>query len=601
MVENGYSPEVVARRLRDALAGAEAQARTTMRGPEVSLNTDLPEITVPAVGISVDTIAAHVRSLFGTSWRPAVSGEFIVDDQKRQMVRLRLRLDRRAFFTSDAVSLEAPDPALQAGALAIFGQVEPYIEAAALYPSRVPDAERVIATIIDSARPRSDENVIRAFNLRGLIHMDSGDYSGAEQAFTSAINFNTRFAIGHINLGNALQAEGKFGLAESEYRSGMSLDPADPVAHNNLATALSAEGKTGDAMAEYRKAGDLDHTYALPHNNLANLLYALRKSDDAVKEYQAASALDPSLASPHVGLGVILLDEHKTEDAVSKFRKAIELDNRAAAMVATRLDVDVRQRPRFEERASEQALSLGLAPRAIPLFALGYILADQHKTEEAIAEYRKAIEIDPRYAAAHNNLGIGLRVQGKTEEAIAEYRKAIDLDPRYAAAHYNLGNALGVQGKTEEAIAEYRKAIDLDPRDAAAHYNLGSALDDQHKTEEAIAEYRKAIEIDPRYAAAHYNLGNALGVQGKTEEAIVEYRKAIEIDPRDAAAHYNLGITIERQITPTTPPQDMIKLLEEACQSLQAGNVLGPSDRDFPNLMRAINSRLPRPAHCPST
>jgi len=48
MVESGFSPEVTARRLRDALAGAEAKARTTMRGPEVSLNNDLPDITVPA-------------------------------------------------------------------------------------------------------------------------------------------------------------------------------------------------------------------------------------------------------------------------------------------------------------------------------------------------------------------------------------------------------------------------------------------------------------------------------------------------------------------------------------------------------------------------
>ncbi len=587
MGENGYSPEVLSRRLRDALAGAEAQARTTMRGPEVSLNTDLPEITVPAVGISVDTIAAHVRSLFGVSWRPAVSGEFVIDDQKPQMVRVRLRLDRHAFFTSDAVPLQSPDPALQAGALAIFGQVEPYIAAAALYPARVPEAEQVIATIIDSTRPRNDENVIRAFNLRGLIYMDNRDYPLAEQAFRSAISFNARFAIGYINLGNALRAERNFELAESEYRAGMKLDPTDPVAYNDLGAVLSDQGETEKAMAAYRKAEDLDHTYALPHNNLANLLYGLGKNDDAVKEYQTASALDPSLASPHVGLAVILVDEHKTDNAVAEYRKAIELDNRAP-VPATTPDVDVRQRPRFEERASEQAVWSGIAPRAIPHFGLGYILAGQRKTEEATAEFRKAIEIDPRDADAHYNLGLALADQHKAEEAIAEYRKAIEIDPRDAQAHNNLGNALADQHKTEEAIAEYRKAIEIDPRLAQAHNNLGNALADQHNAEEAIAEYRKAIEIDPRLAQAHNNLGSALADQHKAEEAIAEYRKAIEIDPRDAQAHYNLGNALADQHNAEEAIAEYRKAIEIDPRLAQAHNNLGHALADQHKTEEAI-------------
>jgi tetratricopeptide (TPR) repeat protein len=70
---------------------------------------------------------------------------------------------------------------------------------------------------------------------------------------------------------------------------------------------------------------------------------------------------------------------------------------------------------------------------------------------------------------ATSNLGLALSDQHKTDEAIAEYRKAIELDPRLAAPHYNLGLALRDQLKTDEAIAEYRKAIEVDPRDAAPH------------------------------------------------------------------------------------------------------------------------------------
>jgi tetratricopeptide (TPR) repeat protein len=67
-------------------------------------------------------------------------------------------------------------------------------------------------------------------------------------------------------------------------------------------------------------------------------------------------------------------------------------------------------------------------------------------------------------------------ISTRPDEAIAEYRKAIELDPRLAVTHYNLGLALRDQHKTDEAIAAYRKAIELDPRLALLHSNLGSEL-----------------------------------------------------------------------------------------------------------------------------
>jgi Flp pilus assembly protein TadD len=159
---------------------------------------------------------------------------------------------------------------------------------------------------------------------------------------------------------------------------------------------------------------------------------------------------------------------------------------------------------------------------------LGVALRDLGKTDEAIAEFKKAAELDPKYALPHNNLGVLLRGQGKTDEAIAEFKKAADIDAKYASPHNGLGNALSDQGKIDEAIAEYSKAIELDPGNASPHSNLGVALASQGKTDEAIAEYRKAIELDPKDAWPHSNLGFVLGLQGKTDEAIAEFKKAIE-------------------------------------------------------------------------
>jgi tetratricopeptide (TPR) repeat protein len=74
--------------------------------------------------------------------------------------------------------------------------------------------------------------------------------------------------------------------------------------------------------------------------------------------------------------------------------------------------------------------------------ALGNALAAQGKISEAIGAYRKAIELRPDYAQAHNGLGTALRSQGKLVEAIAAYRKALELVPDYAEAHKNLAVTL---------------------------------------------------------------------------------------------------------------------------------------------------------------
>ena len=164
---------------------------------------------------------------------------------------------------------------------------------------------------------------------------------------------------------------------------------------------------------------------------------------------------------------------------------------------------------------------------------------DQGKLDEAVACYRRALELKPDYAEAHNNLGIALKDQGKLDEAVACYRRALELKPDYAEAHNNLGNALKDQGKLDEAVACYRRALELKPDFAEAHNNLGNALKDQGKLDEAVACYRRALELKPDYAEAHNNLGIALNDQGKLDEAVACYRRALELKPDLAEAHLN--------------------------------------------------------------
>ena len=126
-------------------------------------------------------------------------------------------------------------------------------------------------------------------------------------------------------------------------------------------------------------------------------------------------------------------------------------------------------------------------------------------------------------------------------QAVACYRRALELKPDYAEAHISLGNALREQGKLDEAVACCRRATELKPDSAEAHSNLGIALKEQGKLDEALACYRRALELKPDYAEAHGNLGSALEEMGDLQGAEDSFRAALRHNPRFTFAHYKLA------------------------------------------------------------
>ena len=156
--------------------------------------------------------------------------------------------------------------------------------------------------------------------------------------------------------------------------------------------------------------------------------------------------------------------------------------------------------------------------------------------------YRKALEIKPDYAEAHNSLGLVLAAQGRVGEAIAHFSKTLEIKPNDELAHYNLGNMLAGRGQADEAIAHYRKALEIKPDYEAAHFKLANVLAGRGQADEAIAHYRKALEINPDDAEAHSNLGVVLAGRGQLDEAIAHFQKALEIKPDDVKVRRNLEV-----------------------------------------------------------
>ncbi len=193
------------------------------------------------------------------------------------------------------------------------------------------------------------------------------------------------------------------------------------------------------------------------------------------------------------------------------------------------------------ERAVEFiSKAIGLQPTTAMHYNLAVALQGLSRLDEAIANYGRMIELEPRFADAHMNLGGALQLQGKLDAAIASYRNALAIAPHHVGARGNLGLALQELGKTADALACFEQALAINPLQHESHVNLGRAHQQQGNLASAAESYRRALAIRPDYAQAHSNLGSVLQEQGKADAALATYMRALTIRPDLAGAYSNL-------------------------------------------------------------
>jgi Flp pilus assembly protein TadD len=193
----------------------------------------------------------------------------------------------------------------------------------------------------------------------------------------------------------------------------------------------------------------------------------------------------------------------------------------------------------FVFAANVRLVALGTM-RAVTLHNLGVALVDDGRVDQGQVHLRRAIELHPTYAKAHNSLGVMLARQDRLAEAMDYYREAVELEPGFADAHYNLGVALGRSGDSEGAATAYRAAAEADPLHADARTNLGVLLAARGDLEAAAALYLQALAIEPRHPQAANNLGTVLARQGRYNEAAAQFRSALQARPDYPDAKRNL-------------------------------------------------------------
>jgi hypothetical protein len=143
-------------------------------------------------------------------------------------------------------------------------------------------------------------------------------------------------------------------------------------------------------------------------------------------------------------------------------------------------------------------------------------------------------------ATAYNNRGLALDETGQRAAAIADFERAVALDPRSYFAYNNMGVIYGKEGLFDKSIEYFLKAVALDPGYADSYCNLGLSYFNIRQYDNAFINYNKAIELKRDFDRAYLNRGNLHFVTGDKRSALEDYRRACTLGNSRACNAFSL-------------------------------------------------------------
>jgi len=376
--------------------------------------------------------------------------------------------------------------------------------------------------------PKSEPAVYK----RGALKLQKGDYAGAIADLSRAIELSPNTADYYSDRGLAKLRKRDNAGAIVDFTRAIELDAKNAIAYRNRALAKSINGDADGAIADYNRAIGLDPKNSTAFTSRGMIKKAKGDLDGAITDFSSAIGLNDKLAIAYKNRGDAKQAKGDASGAKEDLKRAGELDPRLRDEASSADHVD---RSTAKGKEKESAASVEV------FFNRAGVKKAAGDLDGAIADYDRAIQLDPKDAAIYNNRGLAKAEKGDLDAAIVDFNRAIQLNPKDAVACSNRGNAKRDKGDMDGAIADYNRAIRLDPKYAYAYYDRGLAKKQKSDLDGAIADYNRVIELDPKFAKAYCDRGVAKRRKGDLDGAISDYDRTVELDPKYAIAYYNRG------------------------------------------------------------
>jgi tetratricopeptide (TPR) repeat protein len=317
--------------------------------------------------------------------------------------------------------------------------------------------------------------VVLLFSVR--IADRNRDWKDTFTLWQKTIKTAPQCARAHSNLGLAYYNKAMYDEAISLYKKASTIAPNYAQVHFNLGLTYDKKGMLDEAIVEYESTISLSPRYTKAYNNLA-WIYAtsqnetIRNGDRAVSlaikacelsEFKNAKYLD-TLAAAYAKQG--------------NLGKALEYQVKALARAS------MQEKQQFQERLDSYPTArivydsfkvLSVKPSlADSAYYSEFVYDEKEELDKAISAYKKKLDMNPRSAGAHNNLGVAYVRKGELWKASDQFGKALKSNPKLAEAYVGYGVALAKMGGLDLAIYFFKGALAINPTLSEAHNNLVS-------------------------------------------------------------------------------------------------------------------------------
>ena len=441
--------------------------------------------------------------------------------------------------------------------------------------------DRRVTELRDKLRAHPDDRDAR-WEL-GRAYAAIGDGKEAVAEFNAILEYAPNDVGAIVQLGLAEKANGDLERAQCWLERALALDGTSPLVHQYIGEVLYNRGLNDQALDALRRSIELSPDNADAHYLMGFVLGDLGEHEAARAATKRAIQLNPSLSRAQANLSIDRYNSAKYNELVParQERRSSQLELSTDGHLAHyNLGLAFRQKGYYNEALKEYRLALdrhedaNLVRQAMAEVHLlkqeisvaielydqillaqdnspklwcerGVAIHQQGQHAAAAASYRRALELDPAYAIAHNNLGVAQYHAGETEAAVDSFRAALSSQPSFVKAWLNLALLLFRGKRLQLALESYRQVLTVEAEQPVAWNGVGLVLADLKKFEDARNAFGRAIHARPAFAEAHYNLGFTLSNLGDFEGALRATKRALELDPYYTPQKFELAIDVE--------------------------------------------------------
>lgn len=395
----------------------------------------------------------------------------------------------------------------------------------ALTPEEQAQLSRTVA--VESANLQQSPDNTEALYRLGLAYLALGDAKKAVKPLQTLVAKDAESLDGKLMLARAYRLSGEPQKAKELLDKAIISLPDEPALKAERGLLARSMGETDAAIEYYGKAVELSPKDAELHFNYGEALQAKpSRRDEAIAQYKLALDLKPTLTSATVNLAKAYAEK-------GRYNEAKELLTQ---------------------------VTKGALADAEAHYNLAVLLMRENNVTAAVAEYERALAINPQHAHALNNLGVAYDSQANHKKAVEYFTKATQADPLFAEAFFNLGLAYFRLNDGPKATKAFEQALKLDQSNDEPYIQLGMLYLQQGKRDRAAIAFKKSIEIadeaqkeggkykiarkyvnKKRSADAYRGLALAYLGLGKRDDAVATLKAAVNTLPDDPSAHEALG------------------------------------------------------------